>query len=191
MMSTPRLAAAAVATFASRLYGAVSAKEDKMFKPFVAAAGLVLASVSASVLAADLVLDLPAGLACAGFDLRVEITGNPNRVSREFTDRNGNVVRMLTAGKGNTLSFTNLSTGAVLALRPNGSVEHIGLLPDGSQKWATTGHNVLILFPTDIPAGPSTTQYVGRVTFTINTSGIFTMGSTSGKSTDICAALSG
>jgi len=191
MMSTPRLAAAAAAIFASGLYRAVSAKGDKMFKPFVAAAGLVLASVSASVLAADLVLDLPAGLACAGFDLRVEITGNPNRVSREFTDRNGNVVRMLTAGKGNTLSFTNLGTGAVLALRPNGSVEHIGLLPDGSQKWATTGHNVLILFPTDIPAGPSTTLYVGRVTFTINTSGVFTMGSTSGKSTDICAALSG
>lgn len=191
MMSTPRLAAAAAAIFASGLYGAVSAKGDKMFKPFVAAAGLLLASASASVLAADLVLDLPAGLACAGFDLRVEITGNPNRVSREFTDRNGNVVRMLTAGKGNTLSFTNLGTGAVLALRPNGSVEHIGLLPDGSQKWATTGHNVLILFPTDIPAGPSTTLYVGRVTFTINTSGVFTMGSTSGKSTDICAALSG
>jgi hypothetical protein len=162
-----------------------------MFKSYVIAAGLVLASASANIQAADLVIDLPAGLACAGFDLRIEVVGNPNRVSREFTDKKGNVVRMLTAGKGSALSFSNLGTGAMLALRPNGSVEHIGILADGSQEWTTTGHNVLILFPTDVPAGPSTTIYVGRVTFTVDTSGVFRLGTTSGKSTDICAALSG
>jgi len=31
----------------------------------------------------------------------------------------------------------------------------------------TIGHNVLILFPSDVPAGPSTTLYVGRVVFTV------------------------
>ena len=138
----------------------------------------------------DVVLDLPAGLACAGFDLRVEIWNNPNRVMREFHDKNGNVVRTLTAGKGSTLSFTNLGTGDKLSLKPNGSVEHVAFNPDGSQTWVTTGHNVLILFPTDVPAGPSTTQYVGRVVFTVDTSGVFTLQSTSGTSTDICAALS-
>jgi len=135
------------------------------------------------------VIDLPAGLACAGFDLRVEIWANPNRVFKEFKDKNGNVVRMLTAGKGNTLAFTNLLSNKKLWLKPNGAVEHITLNPDGSQKWVVTGHNVLILFPTDVPAGPSTTQYVGRVVFTVDTSGVFTLQSVSGKSTDICAAL--
>ena len=54
-----------------------------------------------------------------------------------------------------------------------------------------TGHNILILFPTDIPAGPSTTLYVGRVVFTVDANGVYTLGSTSGRSTDICAALAG
>jgi len=84
-----------------------------------------------------------------------------------------------------------LSTGATLSLRPNGSVEHVAFRPDGSQEWAVTGHNVLILFPTDVPAGPSTTLYVGRVVFSVDTSGVFTVMSTRGKSSDICAALSG
>jgi hypothetical protein len=48
---------------------------------------------------------------------------------------------------------------------------------------------VLILFPTDVPAGPSTTLYVGRVVFTV-VGDVFTLRSTSGTATDICAALS-
>ena len=133
---------------------------------------------------------MPAGLACAAFDLRVEIWNNPNRVFKEFKDQNGNVVRMLTAGKGSTLGFTNLLTNEKLLLRPNGAVEHIALNADGSQTWTITGHNVLILFPTDVPAGPSTTLYVGRVVYTVDTtSGVFTLQSVSGTSTDICAAL--
>jgi hypothetical protein len=53
-----------------------------------------------------------------------------------------------------------------------------------------TGHNVLFLFPTDVPAGPSTTLYVGRVVFHVDTEGVFTLQSTNGTATDICAALS-
>ena len=36
---------------------------------------------------------------------------------------------------------------------------------------------------------PSTTQYVGRIVYTVDESGVFTLVSTSGRSTDICAAL--
>ena len=136
----------------------------------------------------DATIDFPEGIACV-FPLRVEIWNNTNRVFKEFKDRTGNVVRMLTAGKGSTLAFTNLDNGKKLSLKPNGAVEHIALNPDGSQTWAVTGHNVLILFPTDVPAGPSTTQYVGRVVFTIDTNGVFTLLSVSGTSTDICDAL--
>jgi hypothetical protein len=53
------------------------------------------------------------------------------------------------------------------------------------------GHPVLIMFPTDVPAGPSTTLYVGRVVFDVdNATGVFTLKETHGKATDLCAALS-
>jgi hypothetical protein len=41
-----------------------------------------------------------------------------------------------------------------------------------------------------VPAGPTTTLVVGRVVFTIGADGVFTLVSTSGTTTDICAALS-
>jgi hypothetical protein len=134
-------------------------------------------------------LILPAGVACNGFDLGVFIRGG-NQVHKEFTDKNGNVVRLLSAGRGSALQFVNLSTDATFSLDANGSVSHVALNGDGSQTWMTTGHNVLILFPTDVPAGPSTTLYVGLVVFTVDTNGVFRLTEISGSSTDICAALS-
>jgi hypothetical protein len=160
-----------------------------------AVAFFILAGSAARPIAAtappppDAAFDLPAGVACAGFDLRVEIWGSPHQVYREFFDKNGNLVRTLTAGKGNTLAFTNLLTGKQLWLQPNGSVTHVVLNLDGSQTVTITGHNVLILFPTDVPAGPSTTLYVGRIVFTVDPTGVFTLQRVSGTSTDICAAL--
>jgi hypothetical protein len=41
-----------------------------------------------------------------------------------------------------------------------------------------------------VPAGSSTTLYVGRVVFTADADSNFTLVSTSGTATDICAALS-
>ena len=139
----------------------------------------------------DQVLDLPAGVGCE-FALHIEIRGG-TQVFKEFTDKNGEVVRILMAGKGSALLFENASdpTTPSLELKPNGSVAHITLNPDGSSIWTTTGHNVLILFPTDIPAGPSTTLQVGRVVFTVDTTGVFTVQERTGRTTDICAQLVG
>lgn len=136
----------------------------------------------------DAVIELPAGTACNDFALRIEIRGG-NRVFKEFRDKNGEVVRTLSAGKGSALSFTNLSNGATLALKANGAVAHTRFNRDGSSTVAVTGHNVLILFPTDIPAGPSTTLHVGRVVYTVDTDGVFTVQKVRGKRTDICAIL--
>jgi hypothetical protein len=36
---------------------------------------------------------------------------------KKFTDKNGNVVRMLSVGQGAALSFMNVSTGATLSLK--------------------------------------------------------------------------
>jgi hypothetical protein len=141
-------------------------------------------------LPAPQVIDLPAGVACAGFGLRIEIQDIPPTVVREFRDTNGNVVRVLTAGKGNALTFTNLSTNEELSLKANGAVSHLVLNPDGTRTETLTGHTVTILFPTDVPAGPSTTLHVGRVVIATDENGVSTMQSVSGRSIDICAELS-
>jgi hypothetical protein len=160
--------------------------------PWAAALAVALAlavgtPVPVSAAEPDFSIDLPAGVACA-FDLGVEGTGD-KRIMREFTDRNGNVVRLLSAGKGFTLTFTNVDTDESLTLQSNGSVERTTVNSDGTRTVVSTGHNVLILFPTDIPAGPSTTLYVGQIVYTVDTSGVFTLQSTSGRITDLCALL--
>ena len=155
----------------------------------VLAGAIAVAIVSlASTAAADFTADFPAGLACT-FNLRIECHGG-NQIERDFPDKNGNLVRSISAGTGSALTFTNLDTGATLSLGSNGAVTNITYHSDGSSTFVTTGHNVLILFPTDVPAGPSTTLYVGRVVFTVDSSGTFTLQGHSGQATDICAALS-
>jgi hypothetical protein len=134
-------------------------------------------------------LDFPAGTACT-FGLAVDGTGGGNPPIREFRDANGHVVRTIDAGRGSQLTFTNLASGATLALPSNGAVSNTVFNADGSSTVTLTGHNILILFPSDVPAGPSTTLYVGRVVFTADADSNFTLVSTSGTATDICAALS-
>ena len=80
-----------------------------MIVALIVALVAVLGSGSPATAADDVTFDLPAGLACADFDLRVEIWGG-NQVYKEFVDKNGNLVRILSAGKGSRLLFTNLST---------------------------------------------------------------------------------
>jgi hypothetical protein len=157
---------------------------------FIGIAVLTLVAVLSSGRPAHAELPpFPAGQACNNFDLKVDGFVVPE--PKEFKDKNGNVVRTLVAGKGSALTFTNLGTGATLSLKSNGSVTHTTFNPDGTQTVVATGHNVIILFPTDVPAGPSTTLYVGRVVYTVDPStGVFTLQKTSGKTIDICAALS-
>jgi len=154
-----------------------------------ASASAVGTSVPASAADADFSFVLPAGVACAGFDLGVVGTGD-KRIMREFTDRNGNVVRTLAAGKGYTLTFTNRTTGESLTLPASGSVQRTTINSDGTSTVVSTGHNVVIFFPTDIPAGPSTTLYVGQIVYTVDAAGVFTLQSTSGSTTDLCVLLS-
>jgi hypothetical protein len=90
------------------------------------------------------------------------------------------------------VTLTNLDTGATLLIGAKGSMWNIVNHPDGTSTITTNGHLVLILFPTDVPAGPSTTLYVGRVVFTFeNTTGFTTLQGDKGTATDLCAALSG
>lgn len=130
-----------------------------------------------------------AGLAC-NFALLVDVVGGGNRQVKEFKDKQGNVVRVLSAGVGSQLTFTNTANNATLSLRANGSVTNTTFNPDGTTTNVLTGHNVVFLFPTDVPAGPTTTLYAGRVIYTSDQQSNFTLQGTHGKSTDICAVLS-
>jgi hypothetical protein len=148
---------------------------------------------SSSVMAQNQCDDLvfPAGEACVGFDLCVEFLGGAKRVDREFEDKDGNVIRMISAGRGDALLFENLSTGDALSVASKGAVEETTYNPDGSERHVVTGHNVIILFSTDT-GGPSTTLYTGRVVFTVDPDGVWDVieEEVSGKETDICAVLS-
>ena len=130
------------------------------------------------------------GVACKDFAITVSFMGG-NQVYREFLDREGKPIRWLSAGKGTALTFTNMSTGEQLTVTTGGSVTHGVYNPDGTQTQTGTGHNVWIFYPSDVPAGPSTILYLGKVVVQFNPSdGFAKLLAASGQRVDICAALS-
>lgn len=131
-----------------------------------------------------------AGVAC-DFKLQVVLgDGGEHRISRAFFDREGNEIRWLGAGTGTALVFTNVASGATFSTEPNGSVSMETPNPDGTTQSVLTGHWIMFMFPTDVPAGPSTTLYVGRVVYSYDSAYNTVIQETSGTATDICAVLS-
>ncbi|BAS07808.1 hypothetical protein AHiyo4_12300 [Arthrobacter sp. Hiyo4] len=165
--------------------------------------GLALSALAAAALVApvqpaladDVSFILPAGTGCA-FNLGVSWTGG-NLHTIEFVDENGNTVRVLTAGKGVLLTYTNYGMkpkkpveGESVTIRTDGSVAETVVNPDGTLTVTATGHNGLIMFPSDVPAGPTTTHYIGMIVYNIDpATGVFTLVSTSGQERDVCAEL--
>jgi hypothetical protein len=88
--------------------------------------------------------------------------------------------------------FGNLVTLATLSTNGNESASQVTISADGSETHASTRHNVIISYRTDASAaGPSTTLYAGRVVFTVYGNKDFALQEVVGRTTDICAALSG
>lgn len=148
---------------------------------------LTALAVPAPAIAADPIV-LPAGLAC-DFEVSLQAVTEANTVTRERVDRDGNSVVRL-AGKGSTYVVTNTETGASVTLPGRGFTQTTTTYADGSSRTRDTGHNLVILFPTDNPAGPSTTLYIGVVELTNTADGVTTLGRNVGRSRDICAELS-
>jgi hypothetical protein len=133
--------------------------------------------------------NLDPGIGC-DFALRIDSNGGKLH-EKLFTDKAGNPVRFLSAGKGVVLTYTNVDSGKSVTIRTDGSVTSIRFNPDGTQTWTTTGHFGLVLYPSDVPAGPSTTQYIGKLVFNVDpATGVFTFVSSTGQARDICAELS-
>jgi hypothetical protein len=178
-----------------RMENPLHIKTIRRFAPATILAALALtATVPAAAAQPDFIL--PVGTGCPEFNLGVGSTGG-NLVTREFVDKDGNVVRTLVAGKGVDVTYTNYGTdpqnpvaGESVTIKTAGSVTRTVNNPDGTQTVTATGHNGLILFPSDVPAGPTTTQYIGRIVYTVDpATGVFTLISTSGQQRNICAEL--
>jgi hypothetical protein len=155
-----------------------------------AGAAISLMAATQTANAVDQTIIIPEDQACPGFALQIDVTNNPRRVVKQFTDANGNAVRTIESGKGNDLVFTNLETGESVLTKSTGSV--MKSTPSNTAETRSvvaTGHNVIILFPTDIPAGPTTILYTGRVAYDVTPGETFTLRSVSGKTRDICAEL--
>ena len=135
----------------------------------------------------DWAIPFDAGLACT-YPLTVEGWAGKNN-TREFTDKDGNANFVIT-GKGHDFRFTNNANGKTTTQMSQGVQQHIVFYPDGSQKYTTTGALLLVLFPTDIPAGPSTVYYNGRTVLTITAEGVGTLEPPHASARDICAELS-
>ena len=96
---------------------------------------------------------------------------------------------LIEAGNGWDLTFTNLNNDKEITLPSNGSVMKTTFTSSDTRTVQATGNNIVILFPTDTPAGPSTKLYTGRIVYTVAPGEVFTVQSTSGRTTDICELL--
>lgn len=134
-------------------------------------------------------LELAAGVGCS-FPLVIESRGTPN-FSKEFLDKNGNVVRLMSAGSQVDYRLTNKDTGLQYVVNGRGAMQKTVPTGNGGSELSLQGHSIIIMFPSDVPAGPSTTSYEGRVVIAIDAQGNYTLRETSGRQADVCAKLSG
>lgn len=130
----------------------------------------------------------PAGVACA-FPLQVDYSDMQLNY-REFYDKDGNFQGMMLVGKGFVVTLTNLASGATLSQEVKGTSFRDILNPDGTETIASSGNFFMIMYPTDIPPGPSALMYTGHVELRMDAGGVSTISHLSGQSTDMCAALS-
>ena len=130
--------------------------------------------------------DFAAGLACS-FELAGEPVISKEVVTTYPADANGDVKTEITGRL--VARLTNVDTGTSIVRNLSGPVT-IVIHPDGSHSDEFRGIGLLSLFPTDVPAGPTTLIVYGRFTGTLSPSGQFTVTSLSGRTEDVCAELS-
>jgi len=94
------------------------------------------------------------------------------------------------AGKSGAVIYTNLETGEQVSFQSRGTrLRETTDATTGTLLLEYSGHVGLVLFPTDVPAGPSTTQISGRLVLTVDSSGVTTVQKVQGQQIDICASL--
>jgi len=125
----------------------------------------------------------PAGVGCT---FAYTIVGCEVKDLKQIGDR------LVQAGRAAKLIVTNDDTGVTKVLHPRGG-SLVRYIPqdNGTTRSIATGVNLVTLFPTDTPPGPSSTLYQGRVDINIDTAGNWTVEKADGRATDVCALLGG
>ena len=161
---------------------------------FAATIGALFAAGTLGVSTAQPPVDMPAfsvpfdaGVACS-FPLAIE--GSGARLStKEYTDKNG-LLNIFVSGAGYAFRYTNVANGKSTTTPSQGASQHVVVYPDGSQTITSNGAVLLIMFPTDIPAGPTTNYYNGHTALSLSAQGVGILTAQHGKNIDICAKLS-
>jgi hypothetical protein len=130
--------------------------------------------------------EFPAGMVCS-----FGVAGEPladNEVTKTFPQfANGDVVQTITGHL--TLRLTNAESGKSIVLNVSGPGS-ITTHPDGSVTTVSRGQMLGFLFPTDVPAGPASYLYTGRVVANFTPDGQETVISHTGTRQDMCDVLS-
>jgi hypothetical protein len=154
----------------------------------LASAAAIVAAQPASAQEQQFDIELPAGVGCE-FPLGINNPEGPD-ARRVFTDRNGNQVSLF-AGRSGAVSYTNILTGETVSFNARGTRLRLTTDPTtGVQTFEFSGQVGLVLFPTDVPEGPSTTQISGQLVLTVDAEGVTEVQEQRGRQIDICAALS-
>ena len=137
----------------------------------------------------DFSVEFPAGWACSNFGVKIDIWEG-DAATRHVKDRNG-VIRAVLAGGGGAFRYTNLLSGKTTTSKAGGVSQIVTVYAaDGTQKITINGHALIVWFPSDIPAGPWTSYYTGKVVYTLSPDYVGTLQSLNGNSVDICTELS-
>lgn len=152
----------------------------------VFATAILLCGAASTASAAE--IELPAGEAC---DFPLGLDGGAFPPERKtFTDPNGNLIVVL-AGKSGAVTYTNLDTDESLTFPSRGTALRVTTQSDGTQLLEFSGNVGILLFPSDVPAGPSTTQINGRLVLSFDPKTGFTVVlKQEGNQIDVCAGLS-
>lgn len=150
----------------------------------LALAAMIVVAQPASAAA----IELPTGVAC---DFPLGLDGGAFPPERKtFTDPNGNPIVVL-AGKSGAVTYTNLATDETLTFPSRGTALRVTTRSDGTQLLEFSGNVGILLFPDDVPKGPSTTQINGRLVLSVNpVTGFTVVLKQEGHQIDVCAGLS-
>jgi hypothetical protein len=168
-----------------RLYGAST---------LLAVAVTLAAAAPAPALAAPPEVEPPrtsfweAGQLCA-FPIEHTVYADGKNKVKEFTDAEGNLVRVLQSGTTSTERFTNLWTGATVTIRGAG-YQMNQTFDDAGGSTATTNGQMLVTLGSQNPDGPALTLYVGHLVRYFSNDATEQVTSFRGTSRDICAELS-
>ena len=88
------------------------------------------------------------------------------------------------------MRLTNLATDEAITLNLSGP-GRVTFHPDGSITFVNGGFGLIVVFPTDIPAGPRTILTAGRLVQTLTATGQLIVVSLAGRQEDVCRALLG